>query len=76
MSDIFSVENKRAIVTGGSRGIGLAMAKGLHDAGAEVTIFYNSTDVSGVFGDDAYGRKSTCRAMQYDGQAEAGTERK
>ncbi len=48
MVDIFSVEKKRAIVTGGSRGIGLAMARGLHEAGAEVTIFYNSTDVRGV----------------------------
>jgi len=48
MSDLFSVEKKRAIVTGGSRGIGLALAKGLHEAGAEVTIFYNSTDVRGV----------------------------
>lgn len=33
---IFSLENKTAIVTGSSKGNGLAIAKGLKDAGAEV----------------------------------------
>ena len=33
---IFSLENKTAIVTGSSKGNGLAITKGLKDAGAEV----------------------------------------
>lgn len=34
--DIFSVKNYSVIVTGASRGIGMAIAQGLNDAGAEV----------------------------------------
>lgn len=38
MSDMFSVEGKNVIVTGSSRGIGLAIAKGFVAGGATVTI--------------------------------------
>ena len=38
MSDLFSVKGKAAVVTGGSRGIGLMIAHGLVDAGARVYI--------------------------------------
>ena len=38
MSDLFSVHGKTALVTGGSRGIGLMIARGLVDAGARVYI--------------------------------------
>ena len=34
--DLFSLYGRTAVVTGGSRGIGQAIAKGLHDAGARV----------------------------------------
>jgi len=43
MKNLLDLTGKTAIVTGGSRGIGYALARGLHDAGAEVVIFYNST---------------------------------
>lgn len=38
MNDIFSLEGKRALVTGGGTGIGLAISKELSSAGAEVVI--------------------------------------
>lgn len=37
-SDLFSLDGKTALVTGGSRGIGLMIARGLLDAGATIVI--------------------------------------
>ncbi|HEX7002300.1 MAG TPA: SDR family NAD(P)-dependent oxidoreductase, partial [Trueperaceae bacterium] len=34
----FGLEGRRAVVTGGARGIGLAMARAFADAGAEVVL--------------------------------------
>ncbi|KAK5709344.1 hypothetical protein LTR17_019857 [Elasticomyces elasticus] len=45
--DLFSLKGKIAAVTGGSRGIGLEVARGLAEAGADVAIIYHtSTDAT------------------------------
>jgi len=45
LSSLFSVDGKVAVVTGGSRGIGLMIAEGLVRAGAEVVISSRKADV-------------------------------
>ncbi|MBC8292114.1 MAG: SDR family oxidoreductase [Proteobacteria bacterium] len=45
MKDLFSVAAKTALVTGGSRGIGLMIARGLVEAGARVYISSRKADV-------------------------------
>ena len=43
-NDLFSIEGKTAVVTGGSRGIGFMIAKGFVDAGAKVYISSRKAD--------------------------------
>jgi len=38
MSELFSLQSKRALITGATHGLGMAMAKGLGNAGAELII--------------------------------------
>ncbi|OKI61888.1 SDR family oxidoreductase [Micromonospora sp. CB01531] len=45
MTDLFSVEGKTVLVTGGSRGIGLMIARGFVQAGAKVIISSRKADV-------------------------------
>lgn len=44
MSDLFNLTGKRALVTGATHGLGMAMAKGLASAGAELIINGHSPD--------------------------------
>ena len=45
VDNIFDVTGKKAIVTGGTRGLGYGMAEGLLEAGAEVVIVGTSDKV-------------------------------
>ena len=48
MTNLFDLTGSRAIVTGGTRGLGHGMAEGLMEAGASVVIFGSSDKVEKV----------------------------
>jgi len=48
MTNLFDLTGQRAIVTGGTRGLGHSMAEGLMEAGASVVIFGTSDKVEGI----------------------------
>lgn len=54
---MFSLSNRNALITGAARGLGLAIARGLAQAGARVAL----TDV------DADGAEAAARALQAEG---------
>lgn len=71
MKDLFSIAGKTALVTGGSRGIGLMIARGFVEAGARVYISSRKKEVC----DEVAGELSkvgTCISIPADLASEAG----
>lgn len=71
MSDLFSISGKVAVVTGGSRGIGLMIARGFVDAG--VARVYISSRKAEVCEQVAAELGETCVAIPGDLSTESGT---
>ena len=60
MNNLFDISGKKAIVTGGTRGLGYSMAEALTEAGCEVVIIGSSDRVHGS------AEKLGCKAIQAD----------
>ena len=71
MGDLFSVSGKSVVVTGGSRGIGLMIARGFVEAGAKVYISSRKADVCDRVANEL-SRSGTCIAIPADLSTDAG----
>jgi NAD(P)-dependent dehydrogenase (short-subunit alcohol dehydrogenase family) len=71
---LFSVEGKVAVVTGGSRGIGLMIAEGLVEAGARVYISSRKADVCDQVAKELSARGGECVSVPADLSTEAGAK--
>lgn len=71
MDDLFSVKGKTAVVTGGSRGIGLMIARGYVEAGAKVYISSRKADVCDEVAADL-SKVGTCIPLPADLSTEEG----
>jgi NAD(P)-dependent dehydrogenase (short-subunit alcohol dehydrogenase family) len=69
--DLFSVEGKTAVVTGGSRGVGLMVARGLVEAGADVVISSRKADQLEASAAEL-AQAGSCTAVQADLSSEEG----
>jgi NAD(P)-dependent dehydrogenase (short-subunit alcohol dehydrogenase family) len=70
VKDLFSIEGKRVLVTGGSSGIGLMIAEGCVDAGAKVYISSRKAEVCAKVADEL-SKRGTCMAIPADLSSEA-----
>jgi NAD(P)-dependent dehydrogenase (short-subunit alcohol dehydrogenase family) len=71
MDDLFSIAGKVALVTGGSRGIGLMIARGFVEAGARVYISSRKADVCEEVAAEL-SKSGSCVALPADLGTEAG----
>jgi NAD(P)-dependent dehydrogenase (short-subunit alcohol dehydrogenase family) len=71
MKDLFSIAGKTAVVTGGSRGIGLMIARGFVEAGAKVYISSRKADACERVAAEL-SQHGTCVAIPADLSLEAG----
>ncbi len=74
MKDLFSVEGKRVLVTGGSRGIGLMIAQGFVANGAKVYISSRKADVCDEVAAEL-SKQGTCVALPADLATQAECDR-
>ena len=66
VADLFSLAGKTALVTGGSRGIGLMIARGFVEAG--VKTYISSRDAKACADAEAeLGKIGTCIALEQNG---------
>jgi NAD(P)-dependent dehydrogenase (short-subunit alcohol dehydrogenase family) len=73
MKDLFSVEEKVTLVTGGSSGIGKMIAQGFVEAGAKVYIASRKADVCAKVAEEL-SKSGTCMAIPADLSTEEGAK--
>ena len=71
MTDLFSVEGRTAVVTGGSRGIGRMIAEGFVRGGARVVISSRKADVCNAVAAEL-SEHGSCTSIPADLSTEAG----
>ncbi|MBW2497806.1 MAG: SDR family oxidoreductase [Deltaproteobacteria bacterium] len=69
--DAFDLSDKRALVTGGTRGIGAAIAKELAEAGAEVVLTGRRQEVAEAAADEIVEAGGLAAGLAYDAAAPA-----